>query len=393
MHEARLPDCRTNDDFSRLNGETAEDLYEEAPFGYLSTAAIDGPVLQLNRTLCRWTGYRSDEIVGIRRFIDFLSPAGRIVHATRHVPLLQTAGAADGIALELLRADGSRFPVLMNSVVRRAPDGRPLLTRTALFDATAYRRYETQLIEARARAEQSEVQARRALGVAQAADQAKARFLAAMNHEFRTPISIITGFSELLVEAAGEGRAVPASAWARDISDAAAHLLELLEDATRYARLDELGPRLQLSHTNLQRSARAALLRASAALRRAQVAAKVEEGEEVIAFLDKELSAEALACCLREFGRRAGPGAELWLRCLDQPARIELRSSTAINPEEVLASISVSLDAPALLNRGLEGAGLGMIVAHRIAALHGGELRIGADHEGATTLTVSFGSG
>jgi PAS domain S-box-containing protein len=222
--------------------ESAEDLYEDAPFGYVSSEAIDGPVLQLNRTLCRWTGYQVGDVVGRWRFSDLLSPAGRIVHATRHVPLLHTAGAADGIALELVRADGSRFPVLMNSVVRRAPDGTPLLTRTALFDATAYRRYEAQLIEARNQAEQSELAVRRSLTAVAAADRSKARLIAAMSHEFRTPIGIITGFAELLQEAAEQGQPVPMLEWTRDISAAAAHLLELLQDTTRYASVDWTSP-------------------------------------------------------------------------------------------------------------------------------------------------------
>jgi PAS domain S-box-containing protein len=304
--------------------DSTEDLYEEAPFGYLSSEGIDGPVLRLNRTLCRWTGYQAGDVIGLRRLGDLLSPAGRIVHATRHVPLLQTAGAADGIALEMLRADGSRLPVLMNSVVRHAPDGTPLLTRTTLFDATAYRRYEMRLVEARDRAEQSEAEARRALAAVEAGDRAKARFLAAMNHEFRTPIGIITGFAGLLLEAAEQGRAVPALDWTRDIVAASAHLIEMLEDATRYARLADLERRLEPRPASLRRVARTGLLRAAAVLERAQVTVTLEEGEEIPALMDEELATEAVACILRELARRVEAGAELHLRCLAQPPRIEV---------------------------------------------------------------------
>jgi signal transduction histidine kinase len=283
--------------------------------------------------------------------------------------------------------------VLLNSVVRRAPDGTPQLTRTALFDATAYRRYEAQLIEARARAEQLEAEARSALSAAEAANRAKARFLAAMNHEFRTPISIVAGFAELLLEAAGEGRAVPTLDWTRDIAGAAAHLLELLEDATRYARLDELGQPIEQSPASLQQTARAGLIRASAVLERAQVTARLDEGEEVVAALNRELAAEAVACTLREFAHRAGKGAELRLRYLDRPARIEVSCPSLRLSDEALANSWAPLDHPAVLNRGLEGAGLGMTIARRIAAFHGGELRLGSNDDDGTSLALCFGPG
>lgn len=371
-----------------MTRESAEALYEDAPFGYLSSEAIDGPVLQLNRTLCRWIGFREDEIVGTRRFVDLLSPAGRIVHATRHVPLLQTAGVAEGISLELVRADGSRMPVLMNSVVQRAPDGTRLVTRTALFDATAYRRYEAQLIEARNRAERSEAEAQRSLVAAEAADRSKARFLAAMNHEFRTPIGIISGFAELMLEAAEQGRSVPALDWTREIAAAAAHLLELLKDATQYASLNDLHRR----PAGLSRTVQTGLLRATAVLGRAQVTARLAEGEEVAVALDENLAADAVASILRELAYRAGRGAALRLSCHDAPARIEVCCPNLVLSPEAVANFWAPLDPDAVLNRGLEGAGLGMALASRIAVLHGGELSIESTADRGTSIVIVLGS-
>ena len=43
--------------------ESAEDLYENAPCGYLSADA-DGLVVRVNATFLRWTRYRRDELVG-----------------------------------------------------------------------------------------------------------------------------------------------------------------------------------------------------------------------------------------------------------------------------------------------------------------------------------------
>ncbi|HEX2161140.1 MAG TPA: PAS domain-containing protein, partial [Thermoleophilaceae bacterium] len=90
---------------------SAEELYEDAPCGYL-LALPDGTVIRANRTLLEWTGHSHEEIVG-RRFADLLSAGGRIYHETHYAPLLAMQGAVREIALEMVRADGTRMPVLV----------------------------------------------------------------------------------------------------------------------------------------------------------------------------------------------------------------------------------------------------------------------------------------
>ena len=60
--------------------------------------------------------------------------------------MLQMQGTAREIALDLVRADGSRLPVLVNAVLERDDDGTPRVIRTAVFDATERRAYERELL-------------------------------------------------------------------------------------------------------------------------------------------------------------------------------------------------------------------------------------------------------
>jgi serine phosphatase RsbU (regulator of sigma subunit) len=60
-------------------------------------------------------------------------------------------GSVREIALDVVRADGSRLPTLVNSVLKRDVDGEPLLVRTTVFDATDRKRYERELVAARDR--------------------------------------------------------------------------------------------------------------------------------------------------------------------------------------------------------------------------------------------------
>ena len=135
----------THDD-PRLE-ETAEELFEDAPCGYL-TCGADGTILRVNRTFEHWTGHDRALLVGTR-FRDLLAPAGRIYHETHYLPLLQMQGAVRAIALDIVRADGTRLAALINSVQQRDEAGQPRTVRTTIFDATDRRAYERELLRAR----------------------------------------------------------------------------------------------------------------------------------------------------------------------------------------------------------------------------------------------------
>ena len=142
----------------RLLEEDPADLYENAPMGYLSTLP-DGRIVKVNRTFCAWTGRSPDDVLG-SRFRDLLTVGGKVFHDTHLAPLLRMQGAVREVALDLLRADGSMLPCLVNAVELRDADGAAVLVRATLFEATARRRYERELLAAQRAAEESEARSR-----------------------------------------------------------------------------------------------------------------------------------------------------------------------------------------------------------------------------------------
>ncbi|MDT7645184.1 MAG: phosphoserine phosphatase RsbU/P [Pseudonocardiales bacterium] len=148
-HAAEVVDHRA---FSALLEDSAEDLYEHAPCGYLSTL-LDGRIAKINATLLGWLGYSRETLVGHRRFSDLLTVGGRLYHETHFAPLLRMQGEVSGVALELRTADGGRLPVLVTSTVKTGTDGQPLLIRTTVFDARDRRAYERELLRARQEAD------------------------------------------------------------------------------------------------------------------------------------------------------------------------------------------------------------------------------------------------
>jgi phosphoserine phosphatase RsbU/P len=140
--------------------ESAEDLYEHAPCGHLSTLP-DGRITRINATLLGWLGYARDDVVGVLRFTDLLTVGGRIYHETHIAPLLRMQGALGGVALELRTAAGARLPVLVTSTVTTGPDGAVESVRTAVFDARDRRAYEGELLRARQEADRERDEVRR----------------------------------------------------------------------------------------------------------------------------------------------------------------------------------------------------------------------------------------
>src|SRR3954451_10154077 len=131
--------------------EDLEDLFENAPCGYVSTRP-NGRITKINRTLELWLGYNRDQLTG-KRFQDFLNIAGKIYYETHFAPLLRMQGFFNEVALDLVGNTGQQLPVLVNAVERRDESGQVRFIRITVFNATDRRRYERELLTARRNAE------------------------------------------------------------------------------------------------------------------------------------------------------------------------------------------------------------------------------------------------
>ncbi|GAA1516510.1 SpoIIE family protein phosphatase [Kribbella lupini] len=132
-------------------GDSAEEVYDSAPSGQLSTA-MDGTIVMVNATLLGWLGLEREAVVGRMRFADLLTIGGKVYHETHLAPSLRMQGQISGVALELKRHGGGRLPVLVSSVVKYDA-GEPVLIRTTVFDAQIRRAYEEELLRGRQVAE------------------------------------------------------------------------------------------------------------------------------------------------------------------------------------------------------------------------------------------------
>ena len=143
--------------------------------------------MRVNETFLRWTGYAREDLVGVKRFQDLLSPGGRIYHETHYAPLLRMQGSVREIAVDIVAADGRRLPVLVNSVLITDAAGEPQVVRTTLFDARERKAYERELLAARDREREArEASAARAALAHAAAEPAGGRAAATTRFSIAT---------------------------------------------------------------------------------------------------------------------------------------------------------------------------------------------------------------
>ncbi|WP_224996067.1 PAS domain-containing hybrid sensor histidine kinase/response regulator [Cesiribacter sp. SM1] len=200
--------------------DSAEDLYENAPCGYLSTLP-NGLIVKINSTLLKWIGYERHEVLFEKKLQDFVSIGGRIFYETHHTPLLKMQGFVNELNYELLQKKGGSLPVLLNAVQVKDSAGNPVLNRATIFNITDRKKYEVELLQAKKRAEE--------------AVKVKAAFLSTVSHEFRTPMNAIIGIANLLQRTA----LTPQQAQYIDVLKfSSENLLNLINDILDFSKIE-----------------------------------------------------------------------------------------------------------------------------------------------------------
>jgi PAS domain S-box-containing protein len=126
----------------RVKERTAEvqDLYDNAPTGYHSLDA-NGVIVMINQTELDWLGYTREEVIGIKTFHDLCTLQSQKVFE-ENFPRFKAQGWIKDLEFELIRKNGSTFPVLLNATAIYDAHGKYLHSRSTLFDITERKRAE-----------------------------------------------------------------------------------------------------------------------------------------------------------------------------------------------------------------------------------------------------------
>jgi len=127
-------------------------LYNRAPFGYVTTDQ-DDLIVHANETFLALGEFGADALQGLR-FRDLLQAGSQLLYETKHLPVLRMRGSANDIFLQLVKADGTLLPVLVNAAGDYAADGESVGVRIGVLDASNRVSYERELLAAQRTAEQ-----------------------------------------------------------------------------------------------------------------------------------------------------------------------------------------------------------------------------------------------
>ncbi len=127
----------------KKTAEEVQDLYDRAPCGYHSLDST-GLLVAMNQTELDWLGYTKDELIGKKRFTEVVTPAGVALFKERFPQFIRDGRIKD-LEFELVRKDGSTFPILLSATAVTDRQGRFISSRSTLIDMTERKRAEEAL--------------------------------------------------------------------------------------------------------------------------------------------------------------------------------------------------------------------------------------------------------
>lgn len=149
----------------------------------VSITDLDDKILFVNESFLKVYGYTPEELIG--KYLGVIRSENNPPELTGEI---LPATIQSGWKGELLnkRKDGSEFPIFLSTTPVKDKNGEIIALIGVASDITERKIFETELIEAREKALES--------------DRLKSAFLANMSHEIRTPMNGILGFTNLLSE-------------------------------------------------------------------------------------------------------------------------------------------------------------------------------------------------
>jgi signal transduction histidine kinase len=230
-----------------------------------------------------------------------------------------------------------------------------------------------------AEAVQSEL--RRAKEVAEAANQAKSRFLATMSHELRTPLNVVIGFSDALLHDSVNPSRAQIDDYAQQIKEAGHHLLGLINSILDVARIESGRFDFAADAVDVARLVQSAARLSDSSAQAAEIVLLTEVPSALPAIrADERRLRQALGHLLSNALKFTEPGGTVIIGAAQEPGGgllLFVRDSGIGIAEQDLDRVFepfTQLDGS--LARRFQGAGLGLYVSRALVVGHGGELTL-----------------
>jgi two-component system cell cycle sensor histidine kinase PleC len=339
-----------------------------------------GPTMQLSAEAARiFGGENRARSISPRALLRQIPPSER----ARVMRAFSQARSGEVIELDhrIMLAGGETRYVVLRAEASQEQNGQTVVQGT-VQDVTDRKRSERTLEIARDEAE--------------AANAAKTAFLAAMSHEFRTPLNAIIGFAEIIAKQLfgeiSQQRYIEAS---QSIFDAGERLSNTMTDVLTMAQLESGTYQLTrdaLDLCELIRPVLKAFRQDAAAVGRNVYLETATESMEV--FADARAVKQMLLKLLSNAAKFSGPETPISV-ILDYGPGGSCRLSVedqgiGMTAEEAKLAVQPFHQADNQLARTAEGAGLGLSITKKLIEVHNGNLEIISAPLKGTRVILTF---
>ncbi len=228
---------------------------------------------------------------------------------------------------------------------------------------------------------------------AEAANQSKSAFLARMSHDLRTPLNAILGFSQLL---ALDPTLLPDGGPRRQaqlIHDAGKHLLSLIDEVLDVARIESGEIRLSLETVDACRLVKESMQMVGPLAAQHQVILKHEPPQgNCLVRADLTKLRQVLVNLLTNGVKYNHPGGFVEVTLSSQPKGVCLSvadKGRGMTPEQ-LVGLYQPFNRLGAEASGVEGTGLGLVIAKQLIDAMGGRLDVRSAPGSGSTFTITL---
>ncbi len=232
----------------------------------------------------------------------------------------------------------------------------------------------------------------RAMDEARSASKAKSEFLASMSHELRTPLNAILGFSELLTHQIGGSLTDKQKEYLGFIHQSGSHLLKIICDILDLSKIDAGGLVLREERTQIGVIVEECLhmVRDSAAAKKLSLVSDLSTTlPDVLA--DPLRLKQVLLNLLTNAIKFTDNGSVTLEARFDSRCGVVFSVSdtgVGMTEEEARLALEPFGQVESAFSRNHDGTGLGLPIAMRLIALHGGELTLSSAKGAGTRVSI-----